>query len=116
MSADAKGQAVFFEIANGVLILRFQSSRFTLAEAIEVRDLVYEKFSGTLKNVILNLNGVDYIDSAAISLIVRVSNELGLRITNVSPPVVAILSKMQLFDLLYVLPSEYEARRSFYEA
>ena len=68
------------------------------------------------KYIILNLNGVTYLDSTAISLLVRISNELGLRIVNVSDAVAHTLRKMRIFDLLYILPSEYEARRSFFEA
>ena len=106
---------VFFEITEGLLIMRFRSERFTLPEAMEVRDIIYEKMQGVPKHVIINLNGVEYIDSTAISLLVRVSNEIGLRIVNVSRGVENILKKMRIYDLLYILPSEYEARRSFFE-
>ncbi|MHC4780856.1 MAG: STAS domain-containing protein [Planctomycetota bacterium] len=106
---------VFYEIMDGLLILRFRSSDFALTEAMEVRDVIYEKLKGVAKNVILNLNGVRYIDSTAISLLVRISNELGLRIVNVSDSVADTLKKMRIHDLLYILPSEYEARRSFFE-
>ena len=106
---------VFHEITEGLLIIRFRSSDFALAEAMEVRDIVYERLKGVAKNVILNLNGVTYVDSTAISLLVRISNELGLRIVNVSDAVAHTLRKMRIYDLLYILPSEYEARRSFFE-
>ncbi|MHC4599678.1 MAG: STAS domain-containing protein [Planctomycetota bacterium] len=106
---------VFYEITEGLLILRFRSAEFSLAEAMEVRDIIYEKLKGVAKNIILNLNGVTYVDSTAISLLVRISNELGLRIVNVSETVAHTLRKMRIFDLLYILPSEYEARRSFFE-
>ncbi len=106
-------EPVFYEVADGMLIFRFSSSRFTLPEAELISKVVYEKFDGIVRNVIINLNGVDYIDSAAISLVVRISNEMGLRIVNVSDSVEKILRKIQIFDLLYILKSEYEARKSY---
>jgi len=106
---------VFYEITEGIVILRFRSDRFTLSEAEEMRDILYDKLQAVVRNVILNLNGVEYIDSTAISLIVRISNEMGLRIVNVSDAVSGILKKMRIYDLLFILPSEYEARRSFFE-
>jgi anti-anti-sigma factor len=83
---------------------------------MEVRDILDGKLKDMARNVIMNLNNVDYIDSTAISLLVRVSNERGLRLANVSSSVANILKKMQIYDLLYILPSEYEARQSFFEA
>ncbi|MHC5038637.1 MAG: STAS domain-containing protein [Planctomycetota bacterium] len=107
--------SVFYEVTDGILIIRFRSANFSLPEAIEVRDIIYGKLQGVTKNVILNLNGVNYIDSTAISLVVRISNEMGLRIANVSEPVALTLKQMRIFDLLYILSSEFEARRSLFE-
>ncbi len=114
-SADGEDQPqpVFYEVADGILIFRFSSSRFTLPEAEIISDVIYKKFDGIVRNVIINLNGVDYIDSAAISLVVRISNDMGLRIVNVSDAVEKILRKIQIFDLLYILRSEYDARKSY---
>lgn len=106
-------QPVFYEVADGILIFRFSSERFTLSEAMFVSDTLYDRFEGIVRNVILNLNGVEYIDSAAISLMVRITNEMGLRIVNVSDAVERILRKIQIYDLLYILSSEYEARKSY---
>ena len=49
------------------------------------------------------------------SLVVRISNTKSLRIVNVSEKVADVLRTMQILDLLYILPSEIEARKSFYE-
>jgi anti-anti-sigma factor len=104
---------IFYEVTDGILIFRFSSHRFTLPEAQIISDTIYESFDGIVRNVIINLNGVDYIDSAAISLVVRVTNEMGLRIVNVSEAVENTLRKMQIFDLLYILKSEFEGRKSY---
>ena len=106
---------VFHEIAGGILVIRFRSPRFTLKEAEEARDIVYGKLEPVARFVLINLSGVDYIDSTAISLLVRVSNQKSLRLANISEPVAATLRNMQIFDLLYILPSEAEARRTFFE-
>ncbi|GEM_PF-2794997 len=106
---------VFYEITEGILIIRFRSSNFALPEASEVRDIIYDRLKSMARNVIINLNGVNYIDSTAISLLVRVSNEMGLRIVNVSENVASILRKMKIHDLLYILGSEFEARKSYFE-
>ncbi|MCI0481904.1 MAG: STAS domain-containing protein [Candidatus Dadabacteria bacterium] len=111
--SDDQPEPVFYEVADGILIFRFSSSKFTLPEAEIISMVVYEKFDGIVRNVIVNLNGVDYIDSAAISLVVRITNEMGLRIVNVGASVEKILKKIQIYDLLYILKSEYEARKSY---
>jgi len=110
---DEALQPGFYEVTDGILIFRFSSTRFTLSEAEIIRNVIYDRFESIVRNVILNLNGVDYMDSAAISLVVRITNEMGLRIVNVSGSVESILRKMQIYDLLYILKSEFEARKSY---
>jgi anti-anti-sigma factor len=112
---DEKVEPVFHEVADGILIFRFSSKRFTLAEAQVISNVIFERFDGVIRNLIINLNGVEYIDSSAISLMVRLSNEMGLRIVNVSTPVEHTLRKIQIYDLLYILQSEFEARKSYTE-
>ena len=111
--AEEPLKPIFYEVTDGILIFRFSSHRFTLPEAQIISDTIYDSFVSVVRNVIINLNGVDYIDSAAISLIVRITNEMGLRIVNVSDMVENILRKIQIYDLLYILKSEYEARKSY---
>jgi anti-anti-sigma factor len=111
--SDEAVQPVFYEMTDGILIFRFSSDRFTLTEAMIISDVIFTRLEGIVRNIIINLNGVEYIDSAAISLVVRVSNEMGLRIVNISDNVENILRKIQIYDLLYILKSEYEARKSY---
>jgi len=98
------------EVAStGHLLVRCSGDRFGLAEASEVGRLADSRFPDGAPRVILNLANVEYIDSTAVALFVRLSLQGDVRLCCLSPSVAGVLRKMEILALLRVHPNERDA-------
>ncbi len=104
--------------ANGVTILDLKG-KLVLGEGDELlRDKINSLLHQGLKHIVLNLEGVPYIDSAGLGEIVRtytsVSRQGGkLKLLNLTKRIQDLLSITKLLTVFETFESEAEAVKSF---
>lgn len=96
-----------------VLVLNFLTERFELPEARMLEDLIFEKFSNQNGKIVLNLSNTDYINSTAVSVLVRIGSELDLKLSDLKPEVIHILETIGIFELLKTYPDVKSACEAF---
>jgi anti-sigma B factor antagonist len=105
-------------VVDGVTILDLKG-KMTLGEGDELlRDKVNSLLLQGRKNILLNLEGVPYIDSAGLGEIVRtyttVSRQGGkLKLVNLTKRITDLLSITKLLTVFETFDSEQDAVRSF---
>jgi anti-anti-sigma factor len=93
----------------GHLVVRCAGARFGLPQAEEVARLADTRFPDGKPQVIVNLANVEYIDSTAVALFVRLSLEGDVRLCGLSPGVAGVMRKMEILALLRVHENERDA-------
>lgn len=93
---------------HGVVIVRAFTNRLRLDEAQSLSALIDEVYPEA-PAIILNLHGIDFIDSTGISLLVRVASMRTLMLCRLSPTVEEILDTTGMLRLLNVDASERQA-------
>ena len=94
----------------GHLVVRFEGGeRFGLVQAEEVARLADSRFPDGKPRVVVNLEGVEYIDSTAVALFVRLSLEGDVRLCELSHSVAGVMRKMEILSLLRVHDTEADA-------
>jgi anti-anti-sigma factor len=97
---------------HGAVIVRAGTSRLRLDEAQQLSKLIDEDHPDATA-IILNLHGVDYIDSTGISLLVRVASMRPLLLCRLSAMVSDVLDSTGMLKLLNVDASERQAMDRF---
>ncbi len=97
------------------------SGRLTSFEVGALRDSISRLLKQGRKNIVLNLSGLQYLDSSGIGELARVYvtvvKESGqLKVIGLSPKVEEILKITQLYQVFPEFPSEEAALRSFPES
>ena len=94
--------------------------RLTFLEVGALRDSICRLLKQGRKNIVLNLSGLQYLDSSGIGelakiyvSVVKVSGQL--KVVGLSPKVEEILKITQLYQVFPEFPSEEAALRSFPE-
>ena len=94
--------------------------RLTCLEVGALRDSISRLLKQGRKNIVLNLSGLQYLDSSGIGelakiyvSVVKVSGQL--KVVGLSPKVEEILKITQLYQVFPEFPSEEAALRSFPE-
>jgi len=97
------------------------SGRLTSFEVVALRDAISRLLKQDRKNIVLNLSGLQYLDSSGIGelakiyvSVVKVSGQL--KVVGVSPKVEEILKITQLYQVFPEFPSEEAALQSFPES
>ena len=95
--------------------------RLTFLEVGALRDSICRLLKQGRKNIVLNLSGLQYLDSSGIGelakiyvSVVKVSGQL--KVVGLSPKVEEILKITQLYQVFPEFPSEEAALRSFPES
>jgi anti-anti-sigma factor len=96
-----------------ILVLNFLTERFELREAKMLEDMIFEKLTERNEKVVLNLSNTDYINSTAVSVLVRIAAEKRLRLSDLKPEVISILDTIGIFELLKTYPSVRDACIAF---
>jgi len=96
-----------------ILVLNFLTERFELREAKMLEDMIFQKLTGRNEKVVLNLSNTDYINSTAVSILVRIAAEKRLRLSDLKPQVVHILDTIGIFEFLKTHPSVQDACIAF---
>lgn len=94
------------------------NGRLTSFESAAFRDAVDGLLKQGHKNFVLNLTGLDYLDSSGIGELVRnylsvVKNGGAMRVVGLAPRVEEILKVTQLYQVFLEFPDEASARESF---
>jgi anti-sigma B factor antagonist len=104
--------------AEGITILELRG-RITVGEGnLVVRELVQDQVARGRKKLVLNLAGVDYVDSAGIGELVRTFSTLRreggqMKLANVNPRVMELLKATSLQSVFDIQKDEESAVRSF---
>jgi anti-sigma B factor antagonist len=96
------------------------SGRLTSFEVGALRDSVSRLLKQGRKNIVLNLSGLQYLDSSGIGELAKiyvsvVKGDGELKVVGLSPKVEQILKITQLYQVFPEFPSEEAALRSFPE-
>ncbi len=97
------------------------SGRLTFFEVGALRDSISRLLKPGRKNIVLNLSGLQYLDSSGIGelakiyvSVVKVDGQL--KVVGLSPKVEEILKISQLYQVFPEFPTEQAALRSFPES
>jgi anti-sigma B factor antagonist len=97
------------------------SGRLTSFEIGALRESVLRLLKQGRKNIVLNLSGLQYLDSSGIGELARiyvsvVKGSGEMKVVGLSPKVEEILKITQLYQVLPEFPTEEEALESFPES
>ncbi len=92
--------------------------RLTSFEAQAFREAIHGLISRGHRNIILNLNGLEYLDSSGIGELVRnylsvVKKGGAMKVVGLAPKVEEILKVTQLYQVFPEFPDEASALESF---
>ena len=102
-------------IADGVQVLRAKTARFRTDEADKVLSAVDPGEGEKPPRVLLNLHGVEFIDSGALSVIWRINERTSMRLAGLSPLVENTFRILGMLNILRHHPTEDEAMAAFKE-
>jgi anti-sigma B factor antagonist len=96
------------------------SGRLTSFESKAFSEMIHSQLRQGNKNIVLNLTGLDYLDSSGIGELVRnyitvVKKGGAMKVVGLSPKVEEILKVTQLYQVFPEFPDEASAVESFPE-
>ncbi len=105
----------------GPISLLDVSGRLTSFEIGALRDSISRLLKQDRKNIVLNLSGLQYLDSSGIGELVRIYVSVvkvsgQMKVVGLSPKVEEILKITQLYQVFPEFPSEEAALQSFPES
>ena len=102
---------VVSQYVGGTLVVRIHNRKFDYEEGEEVVDAVYKSApeGQTINHVVLNLETVEQVRSAGLSVIGRLGLDFQLKVVCPSPEVKKVLNMMGFLPLLKLHYTEKEA-------
>lgn len=109
--ASVPTDPILSQFVGGTLVLRIHNRKFDYEEGERVVDAVYGSAGAERKidNIVLNLETVEQVRSAGLSVIGRLGLDFRLRVVCPSPEVKKILNMMGFLPLLKLYYTEKEA-------
>ncbi|MHC5018729.1 MAG: STAS domain-containing protein [Planctomycetota bacterium] len=95
---------------DGVLELSLDGDQFVLEHARELVQIVFESGDNTPRDMVMVLEGVNYINSSGMSVLIRMNVERHLVIVGMAPAVKEILDLSGVLPFLTVVPDRDAAR------
>ena len=103
-----------YEMHGDVLHVRIGGPDFVMEQAQDVVELVFEELDEEPpEDIILDLTGVNYINSSGISVVIRLNLERNLRLVNPSSMVTDILELTGILPFVPRFETVEEAIASF---
>jgi len=102
-----------YAVRDEILHISLPGKDFVMEQAHEMVDLVFEKMDDGPKDIVLDLSGVEYINSSGISVVIRMNLEKNVRLVNPSPMVSDILELTGVLPFVPRFDSVEEAVASF---
>lgn len=103
--------------ADGVSLVDV-TGRLTSFESKAFREMIYDLLKQGHTNIVLNLTGLDYLDSSGIGELVRnymsvVKKGGAMKVVGLAPKVEEVLKVTQLYQVFPEFPDEASALQSF---
>ena len=105
-----RGPLVTERSHEGALLLTVTGTQFVLEAAREVVQIVFEGPPSLPREVVLDLTAVRYLNSSALSVIIRLNVERTLALAGVAEPVREILDMSGVLPFLRLAPDAAAAR------
>jgi len=100
-------------VGDGILELRVQGEQFVLEHAREVVRIVFEGPDTLPRNVALDLEGVRYVNSSGISVLIRLNVERKLVVVGLAESAREVLDLAGVLPFLTLVPNMEAAREAF---
>jgi anti-sigma B factor antagonist len=109
---------VNIEKKGNVEIVTFNVNKINALISDEIRDQIVKVFDNSNAKVVIDLHGVEYIDSSGfgcfLSVLKAARNNYGLlKISSPEPPVKALFETLHLHTIFEIHPDTEECLRSF---
>ncbi len=107
------------EKRNGVEILSFENvSKLNILVAQSLKEEMAQYLNKSGKNLVLNLEGIEYIDSSGFGALLSIlrnakNNNSSFKICNVSPDVMELIKLLQLHNVFEIYDNVEECVKSF---
>jgi anti-sigma B factor antagonist len=107
------------ENRNGVEILSFENvSKLNILVAQSLKEEMAQYLNKSGKNLVLNLEGIEYIDSSGFGALLSIlrnakNNNSTFKICNVSPDVLELVKLLQLHNVFEIYDNVEESIKSF---
>ncbi len=111
-SASVTSTNVAAELSGGRLVIRFHSKKVTLVESEQLIRIAFETHQDVAR-VLVDLKGVEYLGSSAVSALVRLAIERQLRLVQVNERIVKTLQAMGLISYFEIHPTMTDAMKDF---
>ncbi|MCI0341776.1 MAG: STAS domain-containing protein [Planctomycetales bacterium] len=104
-------ETVLHQLVAGTLVVRILNKKFDYEEGEKLVNIVYRDpaHGSNVRNIVLNLEGVDQVRSAGLSVIGRLGLDYQLKVVCPSPDVKKVLNMMGFLPLLKIYYTEKEA-------
>ncbi|MCI0343347.1 MAG: STAS domain-containing protein [Planctomycetales bacterium] len=103
---------VLAEVTGGRLSIRFHSKKVTLVESEQLIRIAFEDHADVAR-VLVDLKGVEYLGSSAVSALVRLAIERKLRLVQTNEKIVKTLQAMGLVSYFEFHPTMTDALKDF---
>ena len=107
------------ENRNGVEILSFENvSKLNILVAQSLKEEMAQYLNKRGKNLVLNLEGIEYIDSSGFGALLSIlrnakNNNSTFKVCNISPDVMELVKLLQLHNVFEIYDSVDECVQSF---
>jgi len=107
------------ETKNGVEILSFENvSKLNILIAQSLKEEIAQYLSKSGKNIVLDLQGIDYIDSSGFGALLSIlrnakNNNSTFKICSISPDVMELVKLLQLHNVFEIYDNVDECVKSF---
>lgn len=101
------------EAIGDVLVLRPAAAHLKLEAAQAIAETLASPVYHAVRKIVVVLSRVEYIDSTAISLLVRIATERQLRLCALSPKIRKVLENLRLVGLFEAHDTEAQALAAF---
>lgn len=102
-----------YEFHGETLVVRVVTKEFKMAEARKYADLVFEELKPRIKQLVLDIGEVAYMNSSGISVLARSSAEFPFKIANVTENVRNVMDIMGLLAVIEIYDTAQDALTAF---
>jgi anti-sigma B factor antagonist len=106
------------KVVGDVCVMKLDGKFMGGGDSFFLRDKIKNVLSTGIRKVLIDMDGVPYIDSTGVGFLVgshtSVTQEEGqLKLLNVKPKILEVLKIMNLLKIFEIFPEENEAMKSF---
>lgn len=102
-----------YEFHGEVVVVRVVTKEFKMAEARKYAELVFDELKPRIKQLVLDIGEVTYMNSSGISVLARSSAEFPFKIANVTENVRNVMDIMGLLAVIEIYDTAQDALAAF---